>query len=69
MVALDPGGVPGARLDDVGIEGALDEEPGVLDAARGVLEDPDEQLADGLALLLGGGDPGEAFEDSSNRSR
>ena len=51
-----------ARLDDVGVERALHEEARVLDAARGLLEDADEQLADRLALLLGVGDAGEALE-------
>ena len=64
VVALDLGGVAGARLDDVGVERALHEEPGVLDAARRVLEDADEQLADRLALLLGVGDAGQALEEA-----
>jgi hypothetical protein len=35
-----------------------------VDAAGGVLEDADEQLADGLALLLGVGDAGRALEEA-----
>ena len=62
VVALDLGGAGGARLDDVGVERALDQELGVLDAAGDALEDADEQLADGLALVLGVGDALELLE-------
>ena len=54
----------GAGLDHVGIERALHQESRVLDATGGVLEHPDEQLADRLALVLGLGDPGEALEEA-----
>ena len=53
-----------ARLDDVGVERALHEERGVGQAAGVLLEDPDEQLADRLALLLGVGDAGEPLEEA-----
>ena len=56
-----------ARLDHVGVERALDEEAGVLDAAGGLLEDADEQLADRLALVLGVGDAGEPLEEAVGR--
>ena len=42
-------------LDHVGIERALREEIGAADLLRLLLEDVDEQPADGLALRLGVG--------------
>jgi hypothetical protein len=63
VVALDGGGVLAAGLDDVGIQGALHQEARVLDAAGGVLEEADEQLADDLALGLGLGDAVELVEE------
>src|SRR5690606_9747737 len=53
-----------ARLDHVGVQGALHEEAGVLELARLLLEDADELLADDLALALGLGDTGEALEET-----
>ena len=58
VVALDVRGTfSPAGLDDVGIEGALNEEVDVLslgdDLSRRLLEHADELLADDLALLLG----------------
>ena len=63
VVALDGGGAVAALdFDHVGIEGALDQVAGVLQPARRLLEDPDEQLAHDLALVLGVGDAGESLE-------
>ena len=42
-----------ARLDHVRVERALDEEAGLADRVRLLLEDADELLADDAALLLG----------------
>ena len=57
VVALDVGRVPRARLDDVGVERALDEEARTVAAPaeleRHGLELADEELADDLALGLG----------------
>ena len=58
---------PAAGLDHVGVERALHEEAGVLDAAGGVLEDADEQLADRLALVLGVDDALELARRSGRR--
>ena len=64
VVRLDGGRLGAAAgLDDVGVERALDQEVGVGDAALGILEDADEQLADGLALRLGLGDAGQLLEE------
>ena len=52
MVALDHGGVTGARLDDVGVDGALDQVVHPADLLGLFLKDPDELLADDLALAL-----------------
>src|SRR4029079_2367388 len=46
-----------AGLDDVGVQGALDEEAHISELSRFFLEDADELLADDLALLLRGGKP------------
>ena len=50
-------------LDHVGIERALRQELGAADLLRLRLEHVDEQLADGLALVLGIGDAGERVEE------
>ena len=76
VVALDVGGTLAAtRLDDVGIERALDEELDGLavrvglgdDLARGLFEHPDELAADRLALGLGVGQPGQRVEEPLGR--
>ena len=64
VMTLDLGGVLGARFDDIGIQGSLDEELSVLNAAAGVLEYSDEEFADGFALCLGFGDPGQSLEET-----
>ncbi|PLC12344.1 hypothetical protein AUQ48_08950 [Kocuria flava] len=73
VVALDVGrALPAAGLDDVGVEGALDEEAHGLallggaagDLLGGGLEGADELAADDLALLLGIGHPGEGAEEA-----
>ena len=64
MVALDLGGVPGARFDHVGVQGPLHQEPGIGEVGGHLLEDPDEGLPDDLALLLGIGDPGQGAEEA-----
>ena len=53
-----------ARLDDVGVQRALDEELRVADLGRLLLEDADELGADDLALGLGLGDAGAAFQEA-----
>src|SRR6478735_10819881 len=79
VVGLDVGGARSpTRLDDVGVERALDEEGDLLAALAGHrtlldlraehgglggLEGADELAADDLALLLGVGDPGERLEE------
>ena len=63
VMALDDRGVGRAALDDVGVQGALHEERGVGEAAGVLLEDPHEQLADDLALLLGLGDAPQPLEE------
>ena len=67
MVRLDLGGVLGARLDDVGIQGALYEEAGVLEVDGDLFEDADEGLADDLALALGIGDVVQRLEETVAR--
>ena len=71
MVRLDGGVVVAARLDDVGVERALHEEPRVGavrgEVARGLLEHADERLADDLALLLGLDDVVERAEEAVGR--
>ena len=52
MVALDDGGVASAGLDDVGIDGALDQVVHLTQLLGLVLEDADELLADDLPLGL-----------------
>ncbi len=65
VVALDDGcrAVAAAALDHVGVQRALHEVLRVGESTGVLLEDPNEQLADRLALGLGLGDPGEAFEE------
>ena len=63
VVALDLGGLARAALDDVAVERALDEELGVGELARLLLEAADELLADDLALALGLGDALELAEE------
>ena len=53
-----------AGLDDVGVQRALDEELGVAELGRLLLEDADELGADRLALGLGVGDAGELVEEA-----
>ena len=67
VVRLDLRGLARTRFDHVGIQRALHEERRVLDAARGVLEDPDEQLSDDLALALGIGHTGQRLEEPVSR--
>ena len=64
VVALDGRGVVVAGLDDVGIQRALHEEPGVAAVGRGLLEHADEQLADRLALGLGVDDVVERLHEA-----
>src|SRR3712207_4029925 len=64
-MALYPGGVAGAALDDVAVEGSLHEELGVLDLASLLLEGADEFLADDLALRLGVRDPRELVQETA----
>src|SRR4051812_30813625 len=57
-------------LDDVGVEGALDEELDLLrstDPTRRVLEDADELTAHDLPLRLRIADPAERFEEAVSR--
>ena len=65
---LDGGGAgAAARLDHVGVQRALHQVAGVLQASGRLLEDADEQLAHDLALVLGVGDPGQALEVAVGR--
>src|SRR5699024_6157579 len=68
VVALDVGGAGTASgLDDVRVEGALDEEvdaPLPRQLGSGGLERADELAADDLALLLRVGHPGEGPEEA-----
>src|SRR5256885_327755 len=65
-------GVQGTpRLDDVRVEGPLNEEAHLAGRARlledltgSLLEDPDELTADDLALLLRVGDAGESVHEA-----
>ncbi len=50
-----------------GVEGALNQVLGVLDAGGVLLEDFDEDAADDLALLLGVGDAGERAQELFSR--
>ena len=68
VVRLDRGVVAAARLDDVGVERALHEEPRRRrQVARDLLEHPDERLADDLALPLGLDDVVERAEEPVGR--
>ena len=58
-----------ARLDHVRVERALDQEAGVLELGGLLLEDPDELLADDLALALGLVDPVEPVEEAARSRR
>ena len=60
---LDRGRVGRARLDHVRVQGALHQVPGVLVLESDLLEQADEELPDGLALLLGIGEPGKGLEE------
>ena len=51
------------RLDDVGVERALGQEVDPAELRRLLLEDPDELVADDLALLLGVLDTGQPGEE------
>ena len=70
VMGLDVGRGVAPRLDDVGVQGALDQELrpragtalGRAQVARHLFEDPDEQLADDLALALGIGHAGQCGE-------
>ena len=53
-----------AALDDVGVDGALDEVVGLAGLARLFLEYADECLADDFALLLGIGDALEVAQEA-----
>lgn len=68
------GAAEGDAFDDVGVQGALEEELDGAgggrvvrfggDAQRGFLEDGDEEVSDDLAFLLGLGDAGEGGEEA-----
>ena len=66
VVRLDRLGDPvgAARLDHVGVERPLDEPANVAEAARLVLEDADELLADHHPLALRIGDPGQLVDEA-----
>ena len=70
VMALDRGGVLASRLDDIGIQRSLHKELGAATIGAtgrfglGILEDPDEEFADRLALGLGLGDAGEGGEEA-----
>ena len=68
VVALDGRRMRGAGLDHIGIQGPLHQVGGIGDPTLGVLEDPDEQLPDRLALLLGVGDARESLEEPVRRA-
>ena len=57
----------GRALDDVGIERALGQEVDGADLERLLLEDPDELVADDLALLLGVLDAGQPGQEALAR--
>ena len=64
VVALDDGGVAGARLDHVGVDGALGQEVHGADLLGLLLKDPDELLADDLPLALGLRDTGQLAQEA-----
>ena len=49
-MALDLGCIGGPRLDDVGVQGPLDEEANIAHFDSNLFENPDKGLADDLAL-------------------
>src|ERR1700737_4074155 len=57
----------GHALDHIGIERALREKFCAPELARFLLEHVDEELADGLSLLLGIGDAGKCVEKDASR--
>jgi hypothetical protein len=59
----------GDALDHVGVERALGQEVGAADLGLLLLEDLDEEAADGLALRLGVGDAAELAEEEVDASR
>ena len=64
-MTLDLRGVLRAGLDHVGIEGALNQEAGIVElVASDLFEDPDERLADDLALAFRIGDAREVLEET-----
>ena len=63
-MALDVRRGPGAALDDVGVEGPLDEEVGATMLSRDLLEDADELLPDRASLALGVRDARELREEA-----
>jgi len=64
VVGLDGRCSPAAALDDIRVERPLGQERDVLELVGLGLEDPDELLADPLALLLGVGDTGQSREEA-----
>ena len=56
VVGFDDGGFAEAAFDDVGVDGALDEEIDAADLFRFPFKDADKFFADDLALSLGIGD-------------
>ena len=64
VVALDDGGVAEAGLDDVGVDGALGQEVHLADLLGFLLKDPDELLADDLALVLRLRDAGQLPQEA-----
>ena len=63
VVALDDGGIAGAGLDHVGIDGALDQVVHLPDLLGLRLKDPDELLTDDLPLPLRLGDAGQLAQE------
>ncbi len=64
MVALDHGGVAGAGLDHVGVDGALHQIVHPADLLGLLLKDADELLADDFALALRLADAGELLQEA-----
>jgi hypothetical protein len=67
VVALDDGRLAQTGLDDVGIDGTLDQIVDFADFFGLVLKDADELLADDLALALRLRDTGELLIESGPR--
>ena len=63
VMGLDAGAAD-AGFEDIGIDGALDEVVDLAQLLGFFLEDPDEFLADGLALGFGVGDTGEPSKEA-----